>query len=501
MIRQKNLSPQPVGSTLVTAEPEPVAAQPELRQKDVEISAREKAIALFHRTYSTVRGYRDFVDKSGVDISTIQRADDFERIPIMTKEYIYQYPLEDRLLDGRTMANCYMMTATTGSTGKPILWPRDYQGDQALIGAFERLYRECFQIDQRKTLHIIQNFLSTTPGGMVMSQLSWAASADHQMTTITPGVDLDRAILMIEEMGPSYDQIIISTYPPYLKAFLDRADEVGLTLANYCIKFVSTGEKFSEQFRDHVVSRLGNRAVREDIISLYGCTEAGLVGAETPFSIALAQAAVDSSELADHLFGTTEIPNIMAYNPMSKYVETVGASPQFQEILITAEQPAPLIRFNIHDRGGILLGSDIQQTIRDHNLFLSMPADDARFVYVFGRSDSVFLRAAAVYIEEIRYCLENSRFSQRFTGEFQYGSKTDAQFEEELNVVVHLQQNCTLTSAEQDEFHQEFWDNLRVINPTLLLFDEAMLHAGMLKISFGNGSNQIERFGKYKYFL
>lgn len=500
MQRKETLLSAPVGSAMARHLSEPAAAQKEIHKLD--FSAREQAVALFHRTYDSTVAYRDFVDKSGVDVSKIQSATDFERIPIMSKEnYILQYPLTDRLVDGQTMADCYMMTATTGSTGEPVLWPRDYPGDQALLSAFERVYRGCFQIDKKRTLHIIQNFLSTTPGGMVMAQLSWAASANHQMTTITPGVDLDRAIVMIKEMGACYDQIIISTYPPYVKMFLARAEEAGLRLSDYDIKFASTGDGFSQPFRNHIVSRLGDHAGRGDIISLYGCTEAGLVGAETPFSVALAAAADDNALLANHLFGTSDVPNLMAYSPTSKLLETIDTSSQFNELLITADQPAPLIRYNIHDRGGILSGKDIQQAIHDYGLSLTPPADDERFVYVFGRSNSVMLLGGPVYIEAIHYCLENSRFADRLTGEFQYGSRENDQLEEELAVVVHLKPDCTMTDAEQEAFHQEFWHHFGEMNPTLLLFGEDTFHRGLLKISFAHGTDQIERSGKYKYFL
>lgn len=500
---RKNGSPfASTGSTMQGQPAQPTFAQSETRPTDLDLHTREKAVALFHRTYQSARGYRDFVQKSGVDVSKIQRAADFERIPIMTKEaYIYQYPLADRLVDGRTLADCYMMTATTGSTGKPVLWPRDYRADQNLVGAFERVYQDCFNIKEQKTLHIIQNFLGTTPAGIVMSQLSWAASNSHQLTTITPGADIDRAIALIEEMGWAYDQIIVSTYPPYVSKFLDRAEEAGLNLADHRFKFVCTGEKFSEQWRNYMINRLGDNARRHDIISSYGCTEAGLLGTETSFSVALAEAVGRNSDLSASLFKTTEIPNIVAYNPMSKLLEAVPSSADFDEILITADQPVPLIRYNIHDRGGTITGAEIRLAIDTHNVPLTPPADDARFVYLLGRSDNVFLLTIGIYIEEIRYCLENSRFADRFTGEFQYGNQTNDRYEESLQVVVHLKQEQSLSQAEQDLFHQEFWGNLLTINPTLTLPGEQMLHAGMLNISYANGTDQVERTGKYKYFL
>lgn len=498
MLRKNSPTLPPIGTAPARPLPKPATDRPVIRQDALDYSAREKAITLFHRTYNSARGYRDFVDRSGVDVSQIQSAADFEQIPIMTKEnYIYQYPLADRLVDGRSVADCYLMTTTTGSTGKPVLWPRDYDADQELVHAFERVYRTCFKIDERKTLHIIQNYLGTTPGGMVMSQLSWAASANHQMTTITPGADVDQAILLIDEMGAAYDQIIVSTYPPYVKTFLDRAEEMGLVLSNYQIKFFCTGEKFSEQWRNYIVERLGPNATRNDIISAYGCTEAGLVGTEIPFSVALADAAERNSFFNERIFNTKEVPNIVAYSPMSKLLETTAGG----EILMTADQPVPLIRHNIHDRGGILTGADIGKAINEYGLPLTPPADDAHFVYLFGRSDNVFLMSIGVYVEEIRYCLENSRFADRFTGEFQYGNKPNERFEETLQVRVHMQQGDTLTEHEQDDFRHEFWRNLLTINPTLRLPGEAMIHAGTLQLTFANGTDQVERSGKYKYFL
>lgn len=81
------------------------------------------------------------------------------------------------------------------------------------------------------------------------------------------------------------------------------------------------------------------------------------------------------------------------------------------------------------------------------------------------------------------------------------GSRMNAQFEDEFHVVIHLKQGCELTNTEQEKLHQEFWDNLHVISPILHMFDEQILHSGMLKLSFAYGTDQAERSGKYQYFL
>ena len=53
---------------------------------------------------------------------------------------------------------------------------------------------------------------------------------------------------------------------------LSTIGEVGMPLSDSQIKFACTGENFSQQFRNHMVNRLGDLAAREDIISFYGCT-------------------------------------------------------------------------------------------------------------------------------------------------------------------------------------------------------------------------------------
>lgn len=488
------------------------------------IQARERAISLFHHTYAHTRAYRDYVDKHNVDVSQIQNAADFERIPIMTKKgYVYQYPLEDRLANGQTLADCYMLTKTSGSTGKPVLWPRGLHEDMQLVSAFERVYQQCFQIQDKKTLHAIQIFFSTNPAGMVTAQLSYAASKNHALTTVTPGANIERTLTMIEMTGHLFDQVIVSTYPPYVLPLLDHAEKMGVSIEKYRLKFFCTGEKFSEGWRNSVVARLGENASRHDIVSSYGCAEAGLVGCESPLTIDLLNAVADKPHIGHSIFGTKEVPTVFAYNPLSKFLEVYSDTSQnleqnleqnsnqnqrdnidstcTQELLMTVDQVVPLIRFNIQDRGGLLTGSELNSAITKHSLPIEHAPKDANFVYLFGRSDSVSFSVINIYVEEVQSCLERTTFSDRFTGEFQYGNIMDERYQDEMLIVIYVKQGQTIHEHEQKQLHQEIWDNLTALQPSLLLFPSEVINSNMLHIETRPPRENGLPDGKYKYFL
>ena len=59
--------------------------------------------------------------------------DDFEKIPVMDKHnYVSKYPVEDRLYNSKKLEDFYMICSSSGTSGEPTFWPRDYQSDLLL---------------------------------------------------------------------------------------------------------------------------------------------------------------------------------------------------------------------------------------------------------------------------------------------------------------------------------------------------------------------------------
>jgi hypothetical protein len=68
---------------------------------------------------------------------------------------------------------------------------------------------------------------------------------------------------------------------------IDAGVASGVPWADYAIKLVLAGEVFSEQWRDLVALRAGIADPVSDVAALYGTADAGVLGNETPLSVAV----------------------------------------------------------------------------------------------------------------------------------------------------------------------------------------------------------------------
>ena len=68
--------------------------------------------------------------------------------------------------------------------------------------------------------------------------------------------------------------------------------------------------------------RLGVRDVLADIVSLYGTADAGVIGNETPLSVAIRRWLAAHPGAAAELFGAQRLPTLVQYDPFSRLVET-----------------------------------------------------------------------------------------------------------------------------------------------------------------------------------
>jgi phenylacetate-CoA ligase len=156
--------------------------------------------------------------------------------------------------------------------------------------------------------------------------------------------------------------------------------------------------------------------------SLYGTADAGVLGQETPVSIAIRRFLAERPEAAQALFGDTRLPTLCQYDPTARYFECLDGSLAF-----SGWNGVPLVRYHIADRGGILgydamlaklraLGCDPVKAVLDSG----GPAPRRQpFVWVFGRTDfTVSFFGANVFPETISLGLEQPEIRARVTGKF-----------------------------------------------------------------------------------
>jgi phenylacetate-CoA ligase len=446
--------------------------------------ASQKVIDLFHKVYETSPAYRDFIKKHKVKVADISTPADITKIPITDKHnYINVYPLEDRLYGGKKISDFYMISASSGSSGEPTFWARDLQIDEKLAEKKELMFDESFGIRNKRTLCIVNLALGAWTGGMLTAKLSWEVSRNQQLTVVTPGVNKEVTAAMIKKLHKFYDQIIILGYPPFVRDLIDFLDDQRIDLKKLNIKIMCTAEKFSERWRNYIAEKVSSKNSRHDVISFYACSDAGILGCETQETIDILDRASKDSKLSLEIFGVEDTPAFFRYDPAAKYLESVNG-----EILISADQPVPLIRYNIHDRGGILEEKKVQE------LF----GKPGNYIYVHGRGDAV-LFTANIYIDDVKYCLEKSKFHSKFSGHFQYGVEETKTLRKKLVIHIFLKKGASLTSRDKKYFQNEFTENLFKVNDDLKVLTGVKLEK--FKFVFKPEDPNKFKHTKIKYFL
>jgi phenylacetate-CoA ligase len=177
-----------------------------------------------------------------------------------------------------------------------------------------------------------------------------------------------------------------------------------------------------------------------DSASLYGTADAGVLGNETPLSIAIRRFLAVRPDAARALFGQDRLPTLVQYDPMSRFFEQKDGM-----LLFSGDNGVPLIRYGILDSGGILT---FQAMLEALATFGFDPRDElagARgvralpFVWVFGRSDfTVSFHGANVYPENVTVGLERPEVRAWVTGKFVLEALENEDHERRLSIIVEL---------------------------------------------------------------
>lgn len=418
-----------------------------------------RALALFQRTAREVPAYGAFLAERGVDPATLRGAADFARVPPITKEnYIRRYSLRDRCREGALDA-CDMVAVSSGSTGEPTFWPRFVTDELEIAARFEQVFGDSFDAGARRTLAVVCFSLGTWVGGMfTASCCRLLAAKGYPITLVTPGNVKEEIWRVVERLGPELDQVVLLGYPPFLKDVIDSGAARGVDWARHRVKLVLAGEVFSEEWRTLVGERTGGADPCRDSASLYGTADAGVLGNETPLSIAIRRALAARPEAARALFGEPRLPTLVQYDPMSRFIEAEGG-----RLLFSGDSGVPLVRYDILDTGGVIPFYRMLDFLAEWGIdpFFMDPLPPGRseppdasgspdplaasrsyrlpFVYVFGRSDfTISYFGANIYPENVTVGLEQPEVKGWVTGKFVLESREDADHDRFLAIAVEL---------------------------------------------------------------
>ncbi|MFO1055843.1 MAG: hypothetical protein U1E53_02620 [Dongiaceae bacterium] len=401
------------------------------------------ALALFRRTVAEVPAYRELVADHGIDPATIRDASDFARLPLVTKaNYVNRYPLAARCRGGR-LESCDMVAVSSGSTGTPTFWPRFLSDELAIAARFEQVFHDSFAAEGRRTLAVVCFALGSWVGGLfTLSCCRWLAAKGYPITCVAPGNNKAEIWRVVRALAPQFEQTVLLGYPPFLKDVIDGGRAEGIDWRPLSVKLVMAGEVFSEEWRALVGERLGGSDPLYGSASLYGTADAGVLGNETPLSIAIRRFLSTRPEAARALFGESRLPTLVQYDPRVRYFETVDGT-----LLFSGDNGVPLVRYHIADRGGIVGHDAMLRFLAEHGFDprAALAAHGWRgarplpFVYVFGRADfTVSFFGANIFPENVTVGLEGPGIAPFVTGKFVLQAIEGLEAEPHLAIAVEL---------------------------------------------------------------
>lgn len=407
------------------------------------VTPEAKCLALFQRCAATVPAYRQFLAARGINPAEVSTYQDFQALPLMGKgDYMRAYPLPARCFGG-SLQGADRVAVSSGSTGQPTFWPRSAAYEMDVAVRFEQVFQDSFCAHERSTLAVVCFALGNWVGGLFTSSCCWhLARKGYPLMVATPGNNKAEIFRIVRELSPHFAQTVLLGYPPFIKDVVDAGSAEGINWADHHPKLVFAGEVFSEEWRGLIGQRIGSTSPCYDSASLYGTADGGVLGNETPFSIAIRRWLAQHPDAARGLFGESRLPTLVQYDPDSRFFEVHEGT-----LVVTCENTVPLLRYHIADKGGLVNFADMCQFLRDQGLQsfteLGLAAGfqprNLPFVYVFGRADfTVSYYGANIYPENITVGLEQPDIMAWVTGKFVLEALEAEDGDKELHIAVEL---------------------------------------------------------------
>ncbi|OHX34483.1 phenylacetate--CoA ligase [Methylomonas sp. LWB] len=408
-----------------------------------DVKPEEKLLALFRRCAAEVPAYRQFLAERGVSPEQVVDYAEYSRLPLMSKQdYMRAYPLAQRCFGG-SLAGADRVAVSSGSTGQPTFWPRSAADELDVALRFEQVFKDSFAADRRTTLAVVCFALGNWVGGLFTTSCCWhLARKGYRLMVATPGNNKAEIFRVVRELAPQFEQTVLLGYPPFIKDVIDAGNAEGIVWSDFNPKLVFAGEVFSEEWRALVGERIGAERAAFDSASLYGTADGGVLGNETPLSIAIRRWLARHPDEARAWFGESRLPTLVQYDPASRFFEV-----EADTLVVSGENSVPLVRYHIADKGGVIPYRQIWERLRAAGIEtvtdLGLPSDfkprELPFVFVFGRADfTVSYYGANIYPENVTVGLEQPELTGWLTGKFVLQVRENVAGDSELQVAVEV---------------------------------------------------------------
>lgn len=406
-------------------------------------NSEARVLALFHRCVAEVPAYRKFLESRGVNPAEITSFEAFRELPLMGKaDYMQAYRLPERCFGG-SLRGADRVAVSSGSTGQPTFWPRSvaYELDVAL--RFEQVFHDSFRAHERSTLAVVCFALGNWVGGLYTTSCCWhLANKGYPLMVATPGNNKAEIFRVVRELAPHFEQTVLLGYPPFVKDVIDAGIAEGIDWTRFNPKLVFAGEVFSEEWRSLMGQRTGSVSPCFDSASLYGTADGGVLGNETPLSIAIRRWLAEHPVAARSLFGESRLPTLVQYDPASRFFEMHEGT-----LVVSGENSVPLVRYHIADKGGVIAYDEMWDFLKGQGVAspgeLGLDNEESLrhlpFVYVFGRADfTVSYYGANIYPENVTVGLEQPGIIEWTSGKFVLETRETEDGDKFLHIAVEL---------------------------------------------------------------
>ncbi|HEV3245107.1 MAG TPA: hypothetical protein VG102_02015 [Candidatus Paceibacterota bacterium] len=418
-----------------------------------------------------VPAYKKFLKARSLTPSAIKSIADIDRIPSMGKDsYLRAYAYKD-LFWGGALKVPHVMTSTSGSTGEPFYFARSYTVDEQSALVHERFFLQSNLSKTKPTLVVVCFGMGVWIGGLITYQaFQLLGKRGHPISVITPGINKNEILKVLQRLAPEYDQLILAGYPPFIKDVLDEAAAAGISLKKYKMAIVFAAEAFTERFREYIAWKAGIKDPLRDTMNIYGSADLGTMAAETPLSILIRRLALSHQGLYKELFGDiSKTPTLAQYTPEFTHFEAADG-----QLLVTGDSAMPLCRYLIGDNGGVYEFADFKNAFKRHGIDLQKqmrsngiePAlTQLPFVYVYERSDlSTTLYGLQIYPETIRESLLAETYTPFLTGRFTLMTKFNDEHDQFLEINLELHKDKEASKALAAQLGADMVKNLREKN-------------------------------------
>ena len=430
-------------------------------RRRLALRAQRTAIALFHQAAKRVPAYRKFLALHAIEHKRITTLKRFLDVPPTTKEnYIEKYPLAERVWDG-DVALAHMISTSSGTTGSPSYWPRTLAHEINGAAQHEFFMRTIFNADKKSTLFIngfaLGNWIAGTFTSTAMQLVIWKG---YPITLMSPGYNVDAVISVVRDMSAYFSQTVITGHTPFLKEVVEAlvANKLHKHLS---LRLLGTGQGITESWREYIRVTLDSSAKYSTMINLYGSADAALMGFETPLSIGLRQWVLKNEEMT-RIFHDTRLPSLYQYDPTQIFFESIHG-----ELCITKNGGCPLVRYNIHDTGGVYEYDDLihaippkMKTLLEHGYPWQLP-----FVYLFGRDKfMVKLYGANIYTEHVQKVTDHPKLQRVLSGRFLLDIHYDAKQNQQLFLRVEARSEKKVSTIRSKQIVEIFVSEVSRVN-------------------------------------